>query len=72
MSSNIMISSRNASQPFVTECSTPRSFGAGTPVAALSTRFPSSHSYGYASQSKHALRTPTDAPSSEILVRNAG
>ncbi len=72
MSNKIMISSRNARQTLVTSCSAPRSFGAGTPVAAPSTRFPSSHSYGYASQSKHALRTTTDAPSSEILVRNAG
>jgi hypothetical protein len=58
--------------PVVAGCSIPRSFDAGAPVAAPSTHFPSSHSYGYASQSKHALRTTTEAPSSEIPVRDAG
>ena len=33
---------------------------------------PSNHSYGYAFQSRRALRKTTDAPESEILMRNAG
>ena len=49
LSSHIMFSIRNACQIVATVCLTPRSSGAGTPVAALSTHFPSSHSYGYAS-----------------------
>ena len=59
MSSNIMISGANACQPVGIGCSTPRSFGAGTPVAALSTHFPSSHSYGYAGASLNMLCLPS-------------
>ena len=33
---------------------------------------PSNHSYCYAFQSRHARKNTTDAPESEILVRNAG
>ena len=41
-------------------------------VASLRTHLPSNHSYGYAFQSRRALRNTTNAPESEILVRNAG
>ena len=62
-------------------------FGSCTPAAALGTYFPSTDSYGYRCQCKHAPRTTADAPDSEasaslltpltyihvgkILVRNA-
>jgi hypothetical protein len=47
-------------------------FGSCTPAAALGTRLPSTDSYGYLCQSRHAPRTPLDAPDSEILVRYPG
>ena len=47
-------------------------FGSCTPAAALGTYFPSTDSYSYRCQSKHAPRTTADAPDSEILVRNPG
>ena len=49
-----------------------RYFGSCTPAAALGTCFPSRDSYGYLCQCKHAPRTTTDAPDSEILMRNPG
>ena len=49
-----------------------RCSGAGTPVAALGTFFPVSHSYGYAEREENAPRTATDAPSSETLMNSPG
>ncbi len=49
-----------------------RSFGASTPVAALRTFFRASHSDGYAGREENALRTATDALSSETPVRYPG
>ena len=46
--------------------------GSCTSAAALSARFPSIRSYGYESQSKHALRTTAEAPESAIPVRFPG
>ena len=42
-----------------------------TSVVSLRTRLPSNHSYCYAFQSRRALRNTTNAPESEIPVRNA-
>ena len=47
-------------------------FGSCTPAAALGTRLPSTDSYGYLCQSRHAPRTTVDAPDSEILVKYPG
>jgi len=55
-----------------TVCFGSRSFGAGTPQAALGTSLPASHSYGYDGRSRNAPRTTRDAPSSESLVRSPG
>ena len=49
-----------------------RSFGASTPVAVLRGFFRTSHSYGYAGREENALRTATDALSSETPVRHPG
>jgi len=46
--------------------------GSCTPAAALGTRLPSTDSYSYLCQSRHAPRTTADAPDSEILVRYSG
>ncbi len=55
-----------------TVCLVGRYFVPCASVASLSTHLPSNHSYGYAFQSRRALRNTTDAPESEILVRYAG
>ena len=49
-----------------------RSFGASTPVAALRTFFRASHRDGYAGREENALRTATNALSSESPVRYPG
>ena len=54
--------------PSVTGCY----FGSCTPAAALGTYLPSTDSYGYRCQCKHAPRTTADAPDSEIPVRYPG
>jgi len=51
-----------------TVCLEGRYFVPCTSAASLRTHLPSNHSYGYAFQSRHALRNTTDAPESEILV----
>ncbi len=70
--SNRMITKPEARFQSNTVCLVGRSFVPCTSVASLRTHLPSNHSYGYAFQSRRALRNTTDAPESEILVRNAG
>ena len=67
MESNSLETKDIGELPSVTVCY----FGSCTPAAALGTYFPSTDSYGYRCQCKHAPRTTADAPDSEILVRKA-
>ena len=69
---NRMIIKSEARFQLNTVCLVGRYFVPCTSVASLRTHLPSNHSYCYAFQSRRALRNTTDAPESEILVRNAG
>ena len=84
MESNLLETRDIGDSPSVTVCY----FGSCTSAAALRTYFaykdvgrereqgrgssPSTDSYGYRCQCKHAPRTTADAPDFEILVRYAG